>query len=312
MKILSGQAASPSPKGGLPEAHSVSYTSDGAGDPSDSEDEGTDGYKKGGYHPVKIGEKFNNDRYTVLRKLGWGHFSTVWLVYDHRTGGQAALKVQKSAQHYTDAARDEIKLLSIIRQGDESDAFNCVRLLDCFDHIGPHGRHVCLVFEVLGDNLLALIKHYDYRGIPTGMLRRMSRQILEALDYMHTRCQIIHTDLKPENVMLTEAIRPQRAALVAAARAGELTEACLPPASAPGSGKIAEAVAAGLPLTRNQKKKLKRKQRKAGAEPASDLSSEQHCEASSTSRDEISSTGPSDTNSSADKVSLDLPWHAIT
>ena len=59
-------------------------------------------------------------------------------------------------------------------------------------------------------------------------------QILEALDYMHTRCQIIHTDLKPENVMLTEAIRPQRAALVAAARAGELTEACLPPSSAPG------------------------------------------------------------------------------
>lgn len=86
-------------------------------------------------------------------------------------------QVQKSAQHYTDAARDEIKLLSIIRQGDESDAFNCVRLLDCFDHIGPHGRHVCLVFEVLGDNLLALIKHYDYRGIPTGMLRRMSRQV---------------------------------------------------------------------------------------------------------------------------------------
>lgn len=42
---------------------------------------------------MKIGEKFNNDRYTVLRKLGWGHFSTVWLVYDHRTGGQAALKV---------------------------------------------------------------------------------------------------------------------------------------------------------------------------------------------------------------------------
>ena len=26
--------------------------------------------------------------------------------------------------------------------------------------------HVCMVFEVLGDNLLALIKRYDYRGIP--------------------------------------------------------------------------------------------------------------------------------------------------
>jgi len=41
-----------------------------------------------------------------------------------------------------------------------------VRLLDNFEHRGPHGVHVCMVFEVLGDNLLALIKRYDYRGIP--------------------------------------------------------------------------------------------------------------------------------------------------
>ncbi|KAK9852127.1 hypothetical protein WJX84_008536 [Apatococcus fuscideae] len=305
-----GLASSLSPKGSAPDkAHSVSYPSDGVGEASDSEDEGTDGYRKGGYHPVKVGEKFNRDRYTVLRKLGWGHFSTVWLVYDHYTGGQAALKVQKSAQHYTDAARDEIKLLSMIRQGDEADDYNCVRLLDCFDHIGPHGRHVCLVFEVLGDNLLALIKHYDYRGIPLDVLRQMSGQILEALDYMHTRCQIIHTDLKPENVMLTEAIRPQRAALVAAARAGELTEACLPPSSSSGSGKIAEAIAAGLPLTRNQKKKLKRKQRKAGADAGLDAtsSSEHLCDGTSPSRDEATSAGPADSKSSADKADLDGP-----
>ena len=38
---------------------------------------------KGGYHPVKIGEVFDSDasglQYTVLAKLGWGHFSTVWM-----------------------------------------------------------------------------------------------------------------------------------------------------------------------------------------------------------------------------------------
>ena len=87
------------------------------------------------------------------------------------------MQVQKSAQHYTDAARDEVKLLSMVRQGDEADDYNCVRLLDCFDHVGPHGRHVCLVFEVLGDNLLALIKHYDYRGIPSDVLRHLSYQV---------------------------------------------------------------------------------------------------------------------------------------
>lgn len=35
----------------------------------------------GGYHPVRIGDLFNN-RYHVVRKLGWGHFSTVWLCWD--------------------------------------------------------------------------------------------------------------------------------------------------------------------------------------------------------------------------------------
>lgn len=52
-----------------------------------------------------------NSRYTVLRKLGWGHFSTVWLCHDMETGSHVALKVQKSASHYTDAALDEIDIL---------------------------------------------------------------------------------------------------------------------------------------------------------------------------------------------------------
>ena len=41
-----------------------------------------------------VGERYKEGRYTVLQKLGWGHFSTVWLVSDANTGGQAALKVQ--------------------------------------------------------------------------------------------------------------------------------------------------------------------------------------------------------------------------
>jgi len=35
----------------------------------------------GGYHPVKIGDVYHS-RYQVVRKLGWGHFSTVWLCWD--------------------------------------------------------------------------------------------------------------------------------------------------------------------------------------------------------------------------------------
>ena len=42
---------------------------------------------------MRVGERYAGGRYTVLQKLGWGHFSTVWLVHDAQTGQQAALKV---------------------------------------------------------------------------------------------------------------------------------------------------------------------------------------------------------------------------
>lgn len=35
----------------------------------------------GGYHPVQIGQVYHS-RFRVLSKLGWGHFSTVWLAQD--------------------------------------------------------------------------------------------------------------------------------------------------------------------------------------------------------------------------------------
>lgn len=38
----------------------------------------------GGYHRVRVGERFKEGRYTVLHKLGWGHFSTVWMVRDEQ------------------------------------------------------------------------------------------------------------------------------------------------------------------------------------------------------------------------------------
>lgn len=51
---------------------------------------------------MQIGEKFKGGRYVVLKKLGWGHFSTVWLVLDTHTDGFAALKVVgvQQAQHH--------------------------------------------------------------------------------------------------------------------------------------------------------------------------------------------------------------------
>ena len=114
----------------------------------------------------------------LWRRLNWA-----------RVGRSAApcAQVQKSAAHYTEAARDEVVLLAQITEHDPGGCKHCCRLLDHFEHVGPHGRHVCMVFEVLGDNLLALIKRYDYRGAPLAVVRNLARQLLVGLDYLH-RC----------------------------------------------------------------------------------------------------------------------------
>ena len=173
------------------------------------EQEDSEHYKKGGYHPVEIGDLFEN-RYLVTKKIGWGVFSTVWLCKDEIQNIYVALKISKSARYYTDAAQSEVNILQDIKSVEKSpdlplsisEKSYIVSLLDTFTHRGPNGRHVCLVFEILGMNLLEVSKIYEFQGIPIDICKSFFIQILKSLDFLHRVCEIIHTDLKLENILL--------------------------------------------------------------------------------------------------------------
>lgn len=118
----------------------------------DSEDEGIEDYVVGGYHPVHVGEVLLN-RYVVIQKLGWGHFSTVWLCKDFKYSTYVAVKIQKSSPHYMEAAFDEVEILQKVERvvhggewGAGREGTHVVGLLNAFVHKSIYGNHFCMVF----------------------------------------------------------------------------------------------------------------------------------------------------------------------
>ena len=62
---------------------------------SDEEAEPAEDYAPGGYHPVALGDVYD-ERYEVQHKLGWGVYSTVWCCRDRRSRRRVLEKVARS------------------------------------------------------------------------------------------------------------------------------------------------------------------------------------------------------------------------
>eukprot|EP00960_Hanusia_phi_P029190 747822-Hanusia_phi.AAC.3 len=154
--------------------------------------------------PFKVGDVLNK-RISILGILGSGAFGTVYIAWDKQTDSYLAVKVQRAGRKHVQVAQDEILLLSAVKRGSEtpSRGSDCVvQIVGAFGIPSPHGRQICLALELLGPSLLDLIIDYSYAGCPIPVVASVMRDILSGLDYLHNGCNIVHTDVKPENVLL--------------------------------------------------------------------------------------------------------------
>lgn len=77
-----------------------------------------------------------------------------------------------------------------------------IRLVQSFQVEGQFGSHVFLVFEPLREPIWRLGRHLGSIGVPPVVLKPFLGVLLEGLDFLHSECGIIHTDLKADNLLI--------------------------------------------------------------------------------------------------------------
>ncbi|KAJ3885396.1 kinase-like protein [Lentinula edodes] len=164
-----------------------------------------DGY---GFARIKSGDNLGqHDRFSVIRRLGWGMYSSTWLAKDHQDKKHVAVKVltgfaTRLAHEGLTPELDVLRKLSSSPHGAEPKEGHCLSLHSNFLHPGraDTGPHLCLVTDVFGGDVEHLKRIYARNGFPLSLAKRILFHTLKGLTTMHQQ-GIVHTDLKHDNIL---------------------------------------------------------------------------------------------------------------
>ncbi|OOF96552.1 hypothetical protein ASPCADRAFT_206722 [Aspergillus carbonarius ITEM 5010] len=152
-----------------------------------------------GYYNVRLGELING-RYHVQQNLGKGMFSSVVRATDSKTGGLVAIKIIRQNDTMKKAGMKEIGILEQLHEADPEDKKHIIKFERYFDHKG----HLCMVFENLSMNLREVLKKFGRDvGLNLRAIRAYAQQMFLGLSLLR-KCNILHADLKPDNLLVNE------------------------------------------------------------------------------------------------------------
>ena len=136
-------------------------------------------------------------RYEVLEILGRGTYGQVVKSFDHKEQTLKAVKILRNLPLIHQQGKVEIQILSTLSKYEQ----DCEHLITLHEHFSFRG-HICLVFELLSLNLYQYQKSRCPKAVPGSVLKSFADQVLRGIQFFHN-LSIIHSDLKPENIMLS-------------------------------------------------------------------------------------------------------------
>ncbi|HSG82830.1 MAG TPA: serine/threonine-protein kinase, partial [Gemmatimonadota bacterium] len=137
------------------------------------------------------------DRYAVEREIGSGGMASVYLAADLKYGRQVAVKVLRpelAAAVGSDRFLREIQVTA---------GLNHPHILPLLDS-GEAGSFLYYVMPYVAGGSLRRRLNRDCQ-LPLDVVLRITQQVASALDHAH-RYGVIHRDVKPENILFSEAI----------------------------------------------------------------------------------------------------------
>ncbi|KAJ8126260.1 hypothetical protein O1611_g7378 [Lasiodiplodia mahajangana] len=167
------------------------------------EEENLPDYRASRFYPTYIGEVLR-DRYQIVGKLGFGASSTVWLARDLSCRRHVALKLFINSASMGEQLENELNMYKRIKEKGSANhpgRKHVRELLDSFDVEGPGGQHRCLVHPPLWESVLAYLHRNPVMRLPVPVLAVILHRLFLALDFLHSECAIIHTDIKADNLM---------------------------------------------------------------------------------------------------------------
>lgn len=134
--------------------------------------------------------------YNVISELGRGSYSIVWLAYNISDNDFYALKVQNPEDY-----KDGISEIRILRDLPNNE--NLLKLKEHFLKKIGNKRFLCSSYDLCCGNLDTFIRKGEYNnGLDMSIVKKIFLQLIQGLNILHNKCNLIHCDIKTDNILL--------------------------------------------------------------------------------------------------------------